>query len=75
MFENLLLIVLTIHCCFASFIIHAYCSRVVLWLSFVFTCAVKLLEVSSFILTYIYIYICFISYSMVHHGKYTMYND
>ena len=51
MFENLLLIVLTIHCCFASFIISSYCSRVVLWHSFVFTCVVKLLDVSSFILT------------------------
>ena len=51
MFENILLIVLTIHCCFASFIISSYCSRVVLWLSFVFTCAVELLEVSLFILT------------------------
>ena len=51
MFENLLLIVLTIHCCFATFIIPSYCSRVVLWHRFVFTCAVKLLDVSLFILT------------------------
>ena len=49
LFENILLIVLTIHCCFASFIISSYCSRVVLWHSFVFTCAEKLLDVSSFI--------------------------
>ena len=48
-FENPWLIVLTMHCCFASFIISSYCSNDVLW--FIFTCAVNLMEISSFNLT------------------------
>ena len=50
-FEIILLIVFTIHCCFAYFIISSYCTKVVLWFIFIFTCAVNFLDVSSCILT------------------------